>query len=89
MRKWYSISMSQGRQKGTSVCATAAAALPGARKVFIAEVLVGLATDTTVYSSRRGQALKVNTLTFSTRTSKSSWHPGLPGRPLIPRLRQR
>ena len=45
-------------------------------------MLVGLATDTTVYLSRRGEVLKVNKLTFTTRASDSSRHPGLPGRPL-------
>jgi len=45
--------------------------------------LVGLATDTPVYLSRRGEALKFNKSTFIIRTSDSSWHPGLPGRPLI------
>ena len=39
---------------------------------------MGLATDTTVYLSRRGEALKVYKLTFTIRTSDSSWHPGLP-----------
>ena len=34
---------------------------------LVAEVLVGLATDTTVYLSRRGEALKVNKLTFTIR----------------------
>ena len=48
-----------------------------------AEVLVGLEPDTTVYLSRRGEALKVNKLTFTIRASDSSWHPGLPGRPLF------
>ena len=52
--------------------------------LFLAEVLVGLATDTTVYLSRRGEALKANKLTFTIRASDSSWHPGLPGRPLFP-----
>ena len=33
-----------------------------------AEVLVGRATDTTVISSRRGEALQVNNLTFTIRT---------------------
>ena len=47
-----------------------------------AEVLVGLAKDTPVYLSRRGEALKVDTLTFTICASDSSWHPGLPGRPL-------
>jgi len=51
---------------------------------LVAEVLVGLATDTTVYLSRWGKALKVNKLTFAIRASDSSWHPGLPGRPLFP-----
>ena len=50
-----------------------------------AEVLVDLATDTTVYLSRRGKALKVNKLTFTIRASDSAWHPGLPGCPLSPR----
>ena len=48
-------------------------------RLLVAEVLVGLATDTTVYLSRRGEALKVNELTFA----HSSWHPGPPGRPLF------
>ena len=51
---------------------------------LVAEVWVILATDTTVYLSRRGKALKVNALTFAIRASDSSWHPGLPRRPLIP-----
>ena len=33
--------------------------------MLVAEVLVGLATDTTVYLSRRGGGLQVNTLTFT------------------------
>ena len=45
---------------------------------------MGLATDITVYLSRRGEALKVNELTFTIRASDSSWHPGLPGRPMFP-----
>ena len=49
--------------------------------LLVEEVVVGLATNTTVYLSRRGDALKVNKLTFTIRTSDSSWHPGLPGRP--------
>ena len=32
-------------------------------KLLVAEVLVGLATDTTIYLSRRWEALKVNKLT--------------------------
>ena len=48
------------------------------------EALVGLATDTTVYLSRRGEALTVNKMTFTTRSFDPSWHPGLPGRPLFP-----
>ena len=44
-------------------------------------VVVGLVTDTKVRFSRRGEALKVNKLTFIIRASDSSWHPGLPGRP--------
>jgi len=48
-------------------------------RLSVAEVLVGLATDTTVYLSWRGGSLKVNTLTFTIRASDSSWHPGLPG----------
>jgi len=32
--------------------------------LLVAEVLACLATDTTVYLSRRGEALKVNTLDF-------------------------
>ena len=55
-----------------------------AERLLEAEVLVGLATDTTVYLSRRGEALKVKKLTFTIRASDSSWHPGLPGRPLFP-----
>ena len=43
-----------------------------------------MATDTAVYSSRWGEALKVNKLTFDIRAFDSSWHPGLPGRPLLP-----
>ena len=38
---------------------------------LVAEVLVGLATDTTVYLSRRGKALKVDKLTFTIRASDS------------------
>jgi len=53
-----------------------------AASLLVAEVLVGLATDTTVYLSRRGKALKINKLTFTIRASDSTWHPGLPGRPL-------
>ena len=34
--------------------------------------------------SRRGEALKVNKLTFSIRASDSSWHPELHGRPQSP-----
>jgi len=49
--------------------------------------LVGLATDTTVYLSRQGEALKVNKPTFTIRASDSSWHPGLPGRPLFPSVK--
>ena len=49
--------------------------------LLVAEVLVGLATDTTVYLSRQGEALKVNKWTFTIRDSNSPWHPGLPGRP--------
>jgi len=40
--------------------------------LYVAEVLVNLATDTTVYLSRRGGALKVNKLTFTIRASDSS-----------------
>ena len=47
---------------------------------------MGLATDTTVYLSRRGGALKVKKMTFTIRASNSSWHPGLPGRPLFPKI---
>ena len=46
---------------------------------------MGLATDTTVYTIRRGEAPPVNTLTFTIRASDSSWHLGLSGRPLLPR----
>ena len=53
-----------------------------ARDMLIAEVLVGLATDTTVYIGRRLEALKVTDWTFAIRACDSSWHPGLPGRPL-------
>ena len=42
-----------------------------------------LATDKTVCLSLWGQAPLVNKLTFSIRASDSSWHPGLPGRPLF------
>ena len=45
---------------------------------------MGLATDTTVYFSRREEARKVNRLTFTIRASDSSWHPGLSGRHLFP-----
>ena len=58
---------------------------PGLLYLSVAEVLVGLATDTTVYLSRQRESLQVNTLTFTIRASDSSWHPGLPGRPLFPR----
>ena len=51
---------------------------------LVAEVLAGLATDTSVYLSRREEARKVDKLTFIIRTADSSWHPGLPGRPLFP-----
>jgi len=54
--------------------------------LLVAEVLAGLATDTTVYLSRRGEALKVNKLTFAIRASDSSWHPG---RPIQRRMRRR
>ena len=49
--------------------------------LIVAEVLVGVATDATVFLSRWGEALEVNELTFTIRASDSSWHPGLPGRP--------
>ena len=52
--------------------------------MYVAEVLVGLATDTKVYLSRREEALKVNKLTFTIRASDFAWHPGLPGSPLFP-----
>ena len=61
---------------------------PQLRALLVTEVLVGLATDTTVYLSRRGEALKVNKLTLAIRASVSSWHPGRPGRPLFPRGRR-
>ena len=54
-----------------------------AMNLSVAEVLVGLATETPVCFSRRGGALEVNTLTFTIRASDSAWHPGLPGRPLF------
>ena len=44
---------------------------------------MGLATDITVYISRRREALKVNKLVFTVRASDSSWLPGLPERPLV------
>ena len=50
------------------------------RRVLVAEVLVGLATDTTVYLTRRGG----DRLTFTIHASDFSWHPGLPGRPPFP-----
>ena len=53
------------------------------RELLVAEVLVSLATDATGYLSRREEALKVNKLTFIIRASDSSWHPGLPWRPLF------
>ena len=56
----------------------------GGKQVYLAEGFVGLATDTILHLSRRGEALKVNELTFTIRASDSSWHPGLPGRPLSP-----
>ena len=59
---------------------------PGRSFVLVAEVLVGLATDSTVYSSRWDEALKVNKLTFIIRAFDSSWHPGLPGCLLDERL---
>ena len=59
---------------------------PDVVELLEAEVLVGLATDTTVYLSRRGGTLKVDKLTFAIRASDSCWHPGLPGRPLFPRV---
>ena len=37
-----------------------------------------LATDTTVYLNRRGEALKVHNLTFTICASDLSRHPGLP-----------
>ena len=40
------------------------------QKLEVAEVLVGLATDTTVYLSRRGEALKVNKLTFTNQAHR-------------------
>ena len=52
-------------------------------KLSVAEVLVGLATDTTVYLSLWGGALKVTILTFTILISESSLHPGLPGHPLF------
>jgi len=55
--------------------------------LLVAEVLVSLATGTAVYLSRRGGVLKVNKLTSTIRASDSSWHPGLPGRPLFPESR--
>ena len=45
---------------------------------------MGLATDTTVFSSRWEGALKVKKMTLTIRASDSSWHPGLPGCPLFP-----
>jgi len=53
--------------------------------LLVAEVLVVLATDTPIYLSRRGKALKSNRLTFAIRASDSSWHSALPGRHLFPR----
>ena len=38
--------------------------------LLVAEVLVGLATDTVVYVSRREEALQVNILTFAIRASE-------------------
>ena len=49
----------------------------------VAEVLVGLATDTTIYLSRQGGVLKVDMLIFTIRASDSSWRPRLQGRPLV------
>ena len=51
---------------------------------LVAGVSSGLATDTTVHLSGQGGALKINRLTLTIRASDSSWHPGLPGRPLFP-----
>jgi len=42
-----------------------------ARHLLVAEVLVSLAKDTTVYFSRREKALKVNQLNFIIRASDS------------------
>jgi hypothetical protein len=42
--------------------------------LYVAQVLVGLATDTTVYLSRQGEALKVNKLTCTIRASDFSLH---------------
>ena len=49
----------------------------------VADVLVGLATDTTLYVSRRGEALQANKLTFTIRAADSSWHPDLPCPPFL------
>ena len=51
---------------------------------LVAEVLVGLATDTTGYLSRWGDVRKVDELTVIIRASDSSWHPAPPPRPPAP-----
>ena len=53
--------------------------LPEVRHLLVAQVLLGLATEATVYLSRR----EVNKLTFTIRDFDSSWHSGLLGRPLF------
>ena len=72
-----------GNRRAASWSGRQSTSLRKQSEVSVAEVLVGLATDTTVYSSPRGKALEVNQLTFVIRASDSAWHPGLPGRPLV------
>ena len=49
-------------------------------EVLVAEVFVGLATDTTVYLSGRWDARKVNELIYHSRASDPWWRPNARGR---------
>ena len=49
-------------------------AVSGGAAELVAQVLMGLATATTVRSSRRGEALEANKLTLSIRAFDSPWH---------------
>ena len=69
-----------------SLCRTAGGAeSPGHARnlISVAEVLVGLATDTPVYLSRRGGALKANNMTFTIRFRflMAPWAPRAPSVP--------